>query len=169
MLCIRALRTTDSLLQELLNRLSGLPRPVLILDQSETHVALAERAESDTRRHGDQRFFQQQLRKFERAFGAILLWNRRPDEHRSPRRLYRPPRAIETRDERVATLLIDVPDLLGVLGALPKRDDGSDLDRLEDSVVEIAFDARQRSDHFLVPQTKSHPPARHIEALRHGI
>jgi len=52
-------------LQEVLNRLSSLPRPVLILDERETHVAFAERPESDAWRHSHQRFFQEQLREFE--------------------------------------------------------------------------------------------------------
>src|ERR1700733_4842790 len=94
--CMRASRRRALLLQEVLDRLSGLPRPVLVLDESETHVALAERSESDARRYSNQRFFHQQLREFERAFGAMLLRDRRPDEHGALRRLHWPARAIQT-------------------------------------------------------------------------
>ncbi len=78
---MRALRRHASLLQELLDRFRSLARAVLILDQSETHMALTERTESDARRHCYQRFIHQQLRKFERPFGTVLFRNRRPNEH----------------------------------------------------------------------------------------
>src|SRR5580698_1201867 len=94
----RALPRPALLLQEVLNRLSGLPRPVLILDKSEAYMALAQRPESDSRRDSDQRFFEQQLGKFERAFGAILFGNRRPDEHGALRRRHRPTRALKPGD-----------------------------------------------------------------------
>ena len=62
---MRALLPTELLLQKLLNRFSRLTRPVLILDECETHVALAQRPEPNARRYGNQRLFQQQLREFE--------------------------------------------------------------------------------------------------------
>ena len=43
-----------------------------------------------------------------------------------------------------------------------------DLDRLEDAVVVIALDGRQRADHLGVAGAEAEPPAGHVVALAHG-
>src|ERR1700683_1289982 len=99
----------------------------------------------------------------------MLLRDGRPDEHGRLRRFHVPASAISPSDEGVPALLIYAANLLGILGALAQRDDGGDLNGLEHAVIEIAFDARQSSDHFLIPDAEPPPPARHVEALRHGV
>src|SRR5580704_9030802 len=113
----RASRRSELLLQKLLNRFDGLPGPMLIFDQGEADVAFTQRPESDARRYGDQCFFQQQFREFERALGAVLLRNRRPNEHRAARGFHRPASLMETGNQEIPAFLVNRADLLGILGA----------------------------------------------------
>src|ERR1700682_4311811 len=61
------------LVQKFLDGARRLAQAMLVLHQREAHVAFAQGAESDARRNGDQRFFQKQFGKFERAGCAIPL------------------------------------------------------------------------------------------------
>src|SRR5213593_3291029 len=49
-----------------------------------------------------------------------------------------------------------------------QRNDGGDLDRLEDAIVEVAFDFLQGADHLGIAHAEPHPPARHVVALGQG-
>src|SRR6266704_53797 len=155
--------------QELLDRLGGLTDALLILHQCKPHMAFPQRTEPDPWRYRHQRLLHEELGKLQRASGRVRLGHRRPEEHRSAWRLHRPAGALETGYQRVAALAINLADLPCVLRALPQSDDRGDLQRLENAVVEITLDPRQRSDHLAVAETKSDAPACHVEALRHGV
>ena len=156
------------LLQELTDGAGGLADAVLIFHQREAHVALAQRAEADAGRDGDQGLLHQQLGELERAAGAIALGQGRPYEHRSARLLDGPTGAIETVHQHIAALLINGADLARIVLALAQSDDGGDLDGLENAVIQVALDARQRADHAGVAEAVTHAPAGHVVTLGHG-
>src|SRR5260370_35469360 len=144
--------------QELLDRLGGLTDALLILHQCKPHVAFSQRTEPDPWRYRHQRLLHEELGKLQRASGRVRLGHRRPEEHRSARRLHRPAGALETGYQRVAALAVNLADLLCVVRALPQRADRGDLQRLENAVIEITLHPRQRSDHLAVAETTSDQP-----------
>ena len=62
--------------------------------------------------------------------------------------------------------MIDGADFFRVLLALAQGDDGGDLDGLEDSVIEIAFNAREGADHAGVPEAEADAPSGHVVTFR---
>src|SRR5947207_510045 len=65
----------------------GLPDPLLVLNERESDMALPAFAEPDPGRDGDVRLAREPERELLRAQPRVRLRNRRPDEHRPPRRL----------------------------------------------------------------------------------
>ena len=131
-------------------------------------MAFAQRPESDARRNRHQRFFHQQLGELERPQLAVPLRQRRPQEHGAAWLLHRPSSAFEPRHQHVAPLLIHGANLARIRLALAQRDNRRDLNRLKHAVIQVALNPRQRRDHLRVAQAVTHPPARHVVALRHG-
>ena len=82
--------------------------------------------------------------------GAVLLGQRRPDEHRPARLLDRPAELGEAVAEDVATRLVDLAHLLREVLRLVERDGRGDLDRLERAVVEVALELGQGLHHLAV-------------------
>src|SRR5206468_2861804 len=75
---------------EVLEPAERLLDPLLVLDQRESHVALAVLTEPDARRDGHLRVLNEQLGELERAHHAERLGDRRPDEHRALGLRHRP-------------------------------------------------------------------------------
>src|SRR5207302_9223609 len=152
----------------LLDAANRLSRTVFVLDETEADVFVAVLAEPDARRHGDLRLVQEQLGEFQRSHGAVRVRDAGPDEHGRQGLFDLPADAVQPIHEDIATLLVKFhgfPDT--VLGTI-QRNDGGDLDRLEDAVVEVAFDFLQGPDHLGVAHAEPHPPARHVVALGQG-
>src|SRR6266571_2621745 len=108
-------------------------------------------------------------REFERLLdGAVRVGDAGPDEHGRQGLFDLPSDAVQSVDQDIAPVPIELHGFLdAVLGAV-QRDDGGDLDRLEDAVIEVALDLLEGSDHLGVAHTEPHPPARHVVALGHG-
>src|SRR5581483_7256181 len=123
--------------------LSGLAQTVAVFNQAEADEAFAERAEADAGRDRDAGFTHQELGEFQRSHGTKRLRDRRPDEHRTFGRFDRPAGVAQSFNQNIATLLIDVANGARRIIALAQGDDGGELNRLKNSVVEIALDARE--------------------------
>src|SRR5207244_9182993 len=115
------------LVQQVPNGARCLPDPLFVLDEGESHVAVAAVAEADPRAHGDVRLAGKEQRELERAERPEPLRDRRPDEHRPERRLDVPARPGEAPAERVAAPAVDLADLGGILGRLPQGHGRGDL------------------------------------------
>src|SRR5262245_46772394 len=88
------------------NAAHGLAGAMLVLDQGEAHVFVAELSEADPRRHRNLRLAQQQLGELDRAQSAKLLGDARPHEHRRLRPLDWPAGARQPVAQDVAPALI---------------------------------------------------------------
>src|SRR3989449_3423203 len=154
--------------ERLLDAANRLSRAVLVLDETEADVLVAVLAEPDARRHRDLGLVQEQLGEFQRSHGAVRVGDAGPDEHGRQGLFDLPTDAVQSVDQDIAPVPIEPHGFLdAVLGAV-QRDDGGDLDRLEDAVIEVALDLLEGSDHLGVAHTEPHPPARHVVALGHG-
>src|SRR2546426_8697857 len=154
--------------ERLLDAANRLPRAVLVLDETEADVLVAVLAKPDARRHRDLGLVQEQLGEFQRSHGAVRVRDAGPDEHGRQGFFDLPSDTVQPIHEDIATLFIELHGLLdAVLGAV-QRDDGGDLDRLEDAVIEVALDFLEGSDHLGIAHTEAHPPAWHVVALREG-
>ena len=142
---------------------------MLVLDEGEADVAVAARPEADAGADRDAGLLRQAQRDVEGAERAELLGNRRPDEHRPERRLDGPARPGEPVAERVAAAAVDLADLDGVVGRLPERDRGRDLDGLERPVVEVRLQLREGCHDLRAADDEADPPARHREGLREAV
>ena len=76
-----------------------------------------------------------------------------------------PAEATEAVAQDVAALAVGLADLLDVVLRAVQGVRGGDLHRLEDAVVEVALDARQRRHDLPVADHEADPPARHVVAL----
>src|SRR5437870_7834920 len=126
--------------ERLLEAANRLPRTVFVLDETEADVLVAVLAEPDARRHGDLRLVQEQLGEFQRSHGAECVRDAGPDEHSRQGLFDLPADAVQPIHQDIATRLIELhgfPD--AVLGTI-QRNDGGDLVRLEEAIVEDAFD-----------------------------
>src|SRR4051812_7122497 len=85
--------------EELADGARCLAEALIVFDEGEADVTFSQRAKADAGRHRDLRLLQQLLREFERPDRPVALRQRRPHEHRSARRLHRPTRAFESRDQ----------------------------------------------------------------------
>src|SRR4029077_19566118 len=101
---------------------------LLVLDQRDTHKALAVLAEADAGRYGNTRVLQQQLGEFERTQMREHLWDRRPGEHCGRRRRDRPTCPGQRIHEAVAPAAINLPDLVDAVLRAVQRRSASDLD-----------------------------------------
>src|SRR5262249_31954265 len=101
---------------------------------------LAHWSESDPRRCGDERLFDQKLRELERPARSEPLRNRRPHEHRGAWRFNRPSSALQPLHQHVAAALVRRGELRGLGLAFPQPDDRRNLNRLKIAVIEIALD-----------------------------
>ncbi len=123
-------------------------------------------AEADAGRDGHLGFGQQQLGKFQRAQSLEPFWNLRPDEHRGHRFGHRPADPVQAGDQHVAPAAVVLDDLLDRLLRPVERLDRRDLDRLEDAVIQVTLQLRQRPHDLRIAHAKTHPPARHVVAFR---
>src|SRR5206468_11525643 len=154
--------------ERLLDAANRLSRAVLVFDKTETDVLVAVLAEPDARRHRDLSFEQERLGEFQRSHGAVCVGDAGPDEHGRQGLFDLPTDAVQSVDQDIATRFIELHGFLdAVLGAV-QRDDGGDLDRLEDAVIEVALDLLKGSDHLGVAHTEPHSPSRHVVALGYG-
>src|SRR5205809_6527499 len=151
---------------EVLEPAERLLDPLLVLDQRESHVALAVLTEPDARRDGHLRVLNEQLGELERAHHAERLGDRRPDEHRALGLRHRPAELVEPVDEDVPALPVDLDDLGDARLVALERDDTGDLDGLEGAVVQVRLDPPQRRDHPRVAAHEAEPPAGHVVGLR---
>ena len=76
---------------------------------------------------------------------------------------------VEPVAQGVAPGLVDLVDLLRVVGRLVHGHDGRDLDRLERPVVEVALELGQGLDDLGVAHEEADPPPGHGEGLGHGV
>ena len=53
----------------------------------------------------------------------------------------------------------------GLILTLTQSDDGRDLNRLEDSVIEIALDSGERGDQLTISEAEPNAPSGHVETL----
>src|SRR6266571_5268075 len=166
----RPIRTSSTRLtrsaSQVLEAPQRLANPLLVLDEGEAHVALTVLAEADARRDGHLRVLDEELGEFERAHRAEGLGDRRPHEHRPLGLGDRPAHLVEPVDERVAALAVDLVDLADDRLVALQRDDPGDLDGLEDAVVEIRLDPRERVDHPRISAAEGEAPAGHVVRLR---
>src|SRR5207253_3301045 len=154
--------------ERLLDAANRLSRAVLVLDETQADVLVAVLAKPDARRHRDLGLVQEQLGEFQRAHGSVRVWDAGPDKHGRQGFFDLPSDAVQSVDQGIAPVPIELHGFLdAVLGAV-QCDDGGDLDRLEDAVVEVALDLLQGSDHLGIAHTEPHPPARHVVALGEG-
>jgi hypothetical protein len=144
------------------HRLTG---SMLVFDQRESDVLVAELAEPDPGRDRHLRFAQQHLRELDRAERAKLLGDAGPHEHRRLRPLDRPAGARQAVAQHVAAALIGAADVGHALLRPVERVNRRHLDRCEDAVVGVALEARQRAHHLAIPDREAHAPARHVVAL----
>src|SRR5215831_5817272 len=145
----------------------GLADPLLILDQGDAHKAFAVLAKPDPRRNRDLRLFDQQSGELDGVEGAERLRQRRPREHRCPRRRNAPTGPAKAFDQHVTATPVRVAHLANAVIGPVQGGGGGDLNRRESTVVEIGFDSRQRRDDAVIADRKSDPPARHRIGLRH--
>src|SRR5439155_15834307 len=89
-----------------------------------------------------------------------------PHEHGRHRLFHLPADSVQAVNQCVATAAIH-HDIVAdaVLGPV-QRDDGRDLDRLKNSIVEIALDLLQCAYQFCIADAKTDPPTRHVVTLR---
>src|SRR4029450_2115578 len=85
---------------------------LLVLHERETNVAFAVLAETNTRRHRDLRFLDEELGEPQRAEASEGFRNRRPHEHRALRLGHAPAELVEAVDQHVAALSVNLDDLL---------------------------------------------------------
>src|SRR6266571_1961416 len=112
--------------------------------------------------------FERLLDAADRLSRAVRVGDAGPDEHGRQGLFDLPSDAVQSVDQDIAPVPIELHGFLdAVLGSV-QRDDGGDLDRLEDAVIEVALDFLEGSDHLGVAHTEPHPPARHVVALGHG-
>src|SRR4029079_6577406 len=95
--------------------------------------------------------------------------NSGPDEHGGERLVYVPSHTIQATDKHITSFLVALNGILDTVLRTIERDDAGNLQWLENSIVEIALDLRQRSHHFPVPDAETHPPARHVVSLGESI
>lgn len=155
-------------MKELLDAGESLAGAMVVFDEGEADKAFAEGAEADTGGNGDEGFFEELLGEFEGAKGTEALGDGGPEEHAAFWFFDRPTGTIEALDEEVATLLVQVADLVSFILALAQGDDGGDLDGLEVTVIEIALDASEGLDHAGVAENEADAPAGHVVAFGHG-
>src|SRR5215813_13172490 len=153
---------------ERLEAAEGLSDALLVLDEGESHETLAIFAETNAGRHGDLALVDQELRELEGAHGAERFRDGRPHEHGALGLRHGPADLVETVDENVPPLAMELHDLLHYALFALEGHDGGDLDGLEGAVVEIRLDAGQGVDHARVAADESHAPARHVVRLGHG-
>ena len=118
-------------------------------------------------RHRDASLLDQQGRELNAAERLERFGNRRPGEHRGPRRRHPPAGAAERIHQRVAPAPVDRAHLVDAIVRTVERRGGGDLDRRKGAVVEIGFHPRQRRDDTLVADGKADAPARHRIGFRH--
>src|SRR5690606_28899609 len=94
---------------------AGLADALLVLDHRDADEVVAELAEADARCHRNIRLLDEELRELHRTEAAERLRNRRPGEHRRPRRRNGPPGATETVAQRIATPAVDLARLRDAL------------------------------------------------------
>ena len=141
---------------------------MLVFDQRKPDMVIAVLSETDPRRHGDFRLGQQMLGEFERAFLPERLRDLGPDEHRRLRLFDFPADPVQPIDQDVPPVMIHLDHLFHALLRTVQGDDGGDLDRLKNAVVEVAFQLGQGGDHLRIPDAKTDPPSRHVIAFRQG-
>ena len=129
-------------LEHLLDSAQGLLRTLFIFDEGESHMIVPELTKAYPRTDGHFRLGKKFLGELERPETTIRRGNWRPDEHRSPGWLDRPPQFVQPLDEDIAALpvvLADFPD--AILGAFQGAD-ACHLERSEGPVVEVALQSR---------------------------
>src|SRR3546814_6305594 len=90
------------------------------------------------------------------------------DLHRRPRRRNIPACTAKAFDQYIAAFLVELPVLLDDVLRAIDRGNGRRLNGRERTIIEIAFDARERGDQLLVADSKAHAPSRHGIGLGHG-
>ncbi len=154
--------------KELLDIARSLADAVLVLDQREADVIVAELSEADARGDGDIRLLDEQLGEFQRAEMTELFRDLRPGEHGRGRRRHFEAGLAEALDHHVAAALVDIAHFRDVRTVAVQRMGRGHLDRREGAVVEIGLHARQGGDQALVADGKAHAPAGHGKGFRHG-
>src|SRR3546814_14987129 len=84
-----------------------------------------------------------------------------PAEHRRPRRRNIPACTAKAFDQYIAAFLVELPVLLDDVLRAIDRGNGRRLNGRERTIIEIAFDARERGDQLLVAERKATSPSRH--------
>src|SRR5438876_11186664 len=120
---------------------------LLVLDEREADVAFAILAEADARRHGHLRLLDEELGELEGAQAAEGLGDRRPHEHRAPRRRHAPAELVEPVHQHVTPLAVDLDDLGAALLVGSQRYDAGDRDAPEGAGVQVGLDTRKRAAH----------------------
>ena len=120
---------------------------MFILDEGETHVGITARPEADPGTHRNLGPIEEIHRELHRSLLDVGIGNRGPDEHGPGRPLHLPAVAIETIDQDIPSLPVDLVDLFDIPVAFVESDDRGNLDRLEGPVVEIALELGQGSHH----------------------
>src|SRR5215813_10644392 len=132
---------------QLLESAQCLTNPLLVLDERESHVALAVLAEADARRDGHLRLLDQELGELQGTEAREGVGDRSPHEHRALGLGHVPADLVEPVYQDVAALAVKLDDLADALLVGLERHDAGDLDRLERAVVQIGLDAGQSRDH----------------------
>src|SRR5688572_10545406 len=142
-----------------------LPDPLLVLDEGEADVPLSVLAEADAGRDRDSGLLDEQLAELQRAELPERVGDGRPHEHRALRLGHRPADLVETIDQDVAPLAVDLDDLGHALLVVLQRHDAGDLDGLKGAVVQVGLDPAQRAHHPGVAAHEAEPPAGHVVRL----
>src|SRR5688572_19433267 len=135
---------------------------MLVFDQRESDMGVAVLAKSDTRRDRHLGFLQQIFCEVDGAHLLSRLRDFRPDEHRPFWFRNFPAGALETVNQRIAPPFVHETNFLDAVLRPVESLDRGDLNRLENPVVEIALDARQRVNYVLVADAKTDAPAGHV-------
>src|SRR5262245_8993934 len=155
-----------SLPQEPADAAHSLVDALLILHQSKTDKLIAILPKANAGAHSNLVFLQQLLRKLQRSHRLVLVRNRRPHKHGGFWFLNCPAGAVQTVTQHIATTAVNLDNFPDAFLGAAQSGDGSNLNRLERSVVQIAFHARQGMNHFAIADTKAHAPTWHAVALR---
>ena len=105
--------------------------------------------------------------EIDRAHLSPRFWNFRPDEHPGLRLFDVPANSGQPVDQCVASDLIFLCNRFDSRLTVSQGDDRRNLTRLENTVIVIAFDCGERTDHLAVSRAESDSPARHAESLAH--
>src|SRR6185437_15860475 len=132
---------------------------------SKSHVLVSAFAESNSRRDRNLRFLEEEFRKLQRPYVTIGQGNACPHKHRGQRFRDLPADPIQPAHQHISTFLVTLDGFLDTVRRTVQCDHTRDLKRLENTIVEVAFDLRERSDDLSITDTKPHSPARHVVGL----